>query len=67
MTLTLSGHGLIWVGQGIAWSRSPQPTFRNPVGSGEAASGCAASALASATTCGGTDAPAPGANATADP
>ena len=56
MTTTLSGLGLMWTGHGIAWSRSPQPTLRNPAGRAEAASGCAASALASATTCGGTEA-----------
>jgi hypothetical protein len=56
MTTKLSGFGLMWTGHGIAWSRSPQPTLRNPAGRAEAASGCAASALASATTCGGTEA-----------
>jgi hypothetical protein len=56
MTTRLSGLGLMWTGHGIAWSRSPQPTLRNPAGRAEAASGCAASALASATTCGGTEA-----------
>lgn len=67
MTLTLSGYGLMWVGQGIAWSRSPQPTFRNPAGRAEAAGGCAASALASATTYRGTDASDLRPDATADP
>src|SRR2546430_12304584 len=56
MTTTLSGLGLMWTGHGIAWSRSPQPTLRNPAGRAEAASGCAASALARATTRGGTGA-----------
>jgi hypothetical protein len=45
MTTTLSGLGLMSTGHGIAWSRSPQPTLRNPAGRAEAASGCAASAL----------------------
>ena len=67
MTTTLSGLGLMWTGHGIAWSRSPQPTLRNPAGRAEAASGCAASALASATTCGGTEASACLAAAIDDP
>src|SRR2546427_12731342 len=54
MTTALSGLGLMWTGHGIAWSRSPQPTLRNPAGRA-AASGCAASALASATSRGGTE------------
>src|SRR6267142_185081 len=56
MTTTLSGLGLMLTGHVIAWSRSPQPTLRNPAGRAEAASGCAASGLASATTCAGTEA-----------
>jgi hypothetical protein len=56
VTTQLSGFGLMWTGHGIAWSRRPQPTLRNPAGRAEAASGCAASARARATTCGGTEA-----------